>query len=880
MIKKNWLWWGVTLALCMRTGLPVESANLAICAAQTNDLVAVLQDNNIEVPRYATLVEAVAAAPNGAGILVLADGYPAETTPIDAQLLQITAQKELRLYVEFPSFLPDIPIGEPRHTTLERVVVAADRIGDSLKRLRILALHDCTFLPVHAERSLLVAASVAGFDTAVFGIDDTENFPILFEHPRGDILVATTKLSQFVTARYAPQDAWRTIWSFILHWADPATEYPLLQWTPTVRPSYSRMEDLPDDAVRRAIVRGIEWHSRAKLLVGDSWQDQYHRLREKGEIDRTFAVGPQPQPDWEVGDGRWGLLEGIGSRISYLGKQPVVWNLRTDCNGESTLAFALRSEIDGDERSRRIASNLLDWVYVTSGLFQNDPQRANYGLLHWTPESLSLYGDNDIKAILGCIGSAAVLQSDRWDEVLLLNIMGNFRTTGVHGFRGNALDDTDLLNRGWRHFWQAKTVSYAPHYEAWVWASYLWLYDKTRYEPLLARTRHAVRMMMEAYPDRWRWTDGIQQERGRMLLTLAWLIRVEDRPEYHAWLNQMADDMERCQDAGGAIREELGALEMGTLCPPQSNREYGHNEASLIQANGDPVADMLYTCNFAFLGLHEAYAATGEEQYRRMADRLAEFLIRIQVRSDRHPELDGGWFRAFDYQRWEYWGSNADWGWGAWSIEAGWTQAWIPTVLALRELGYNLWDLSKGSRIARYWDRCLPLMLEGEEWVEAQPRSIRHKGLHHAVTLTHAPDPRYPGGGAAGLTDGLLGSEDRLDPQWLGFQTDDFEAVIDLGEETVIRRLGAEFLQVPQVGIFLPQKVWLAVSNDGIEFQPIGTIVHTFPVDRNEIYRFEADNYDIEARYVKIYTEHLKTVPGKESPAWLFVDEIIVNREE
>ena len=25
-------------------------------------------------------------------------------------------------------------------------------------------------------------------------------------------------------------------------------------------------------------------------------------------------------------------------------------------------------------------------------------------------------------------------------------------------------------------------------------------------------------------------------------------------------------------------------------------------------------------------------------------------------------------------------------GWGAWSIETGWTQAWIPTVLAMREL--------------------------------------------------------------------------------------------------------------------------------------------------------------------------------------------------
>ena len=34
---------------------------------------------------------------------------------------------------------------------------------------------------------------------------------------------------------------------------------------------------------------------------------------------------------------------------------------------------------------------------------------------------------------------------------------------------------------------------------------------------------------------------------------------------------------------------------------------------------------------------------------------MAKFLCRIQVRSDAHRELDGAWFRAFDYERWGYW---------------------------------------------------------------------------------------------------------------------------------------------------------------------------------------------------------------------------------
>ena len=111
---------------------------------------------------------------------------------------------------------------------------------------------------------------------------------------------------------------------------------------------------------------------------------------------------------------------------------------------------------------------------------------------------------------------------------------------------------------------------------------------------------------------------------------------------------------------------------------------------------------MLYTANFAFLGLHEAACATNDPAIRKMENKLAEFLCRIQVRSDAQPSLDGGWFRAFDFKRWEAWGSNADAGWGAWAIESGWTQGWITSVLAMRQMKTSLWDLTAKSRISRH----------------------------------------------------------------------------------------------------------------------------------------------------------------------------------
>ena len=89
---------------------------------------------------------------------------------------------------------------------------------------------------------------------------------------------------------------------------------------------------------------------------------------------------------------------------------------------------------------------------------------------------------------------------------------------------------------------------------------------------------------------------------------------------------------------------------------------------------------------------------------------MADYLIRIQTRSQRMPQFDGTWFRAFDYGRWECWASSADIGWGAWSIEAGWGQAWTAATLALRERGTTLWELTSGSAIGRQLPRVRELM--------------------------------------------------------------------------------------------------------------------------------------------------------------------------
>jgi len=352
---------------------------LVFCCNADNDLYRVMAASGVEYPRYETAEQAIDAAPSGSGVLTLADGYPQKTTPIDLALFDRAAKRKLRLYVEYPASLPNMEVGQARRTRLERAVVASDVFGEALPKMRLLAIHDCHFVQTQAAEPYLVLAKVAGYDTAAYGLGGTTPFPILFEHPRGDVMVSTTKLSQFVTARYAPKDAWQTIWRTVLDWLQPGREISVLDWTPTVRPTYSRDAELPDDAVGKAIVRGIDWHTKANMLIGESWKNKYDEHRRTGVVHPRNPIGPAPDPAWPAGDGQYAVLEGVSSTIYYNDTQPVRWWRRTDSIGESSLAFALRSKIDGDGRSATIATNLLDWVYFNSGLFQKDAGLGNFG---------------------------------------------------------------------------------------------------------------------------------------------------------------------------------------------------------------------------------------------------------------------------------------------------------------------------------------------------------------------------------------------------------------------------------------------------------------------------------------------------------------------
>jgi len=692
--------------------MEAKKLNLVFVCSPDNDLFRVLTNSGCACARFDSASEAIDRAEQSSAVLVLADGYPGTLTRTDAALYDAAQRKNLRLYVEYPDCVPGIRLGAPQPTVWERAVVASDIFGDQLPKSRILSISGCRYLPASAADPMLVIARVAGFDTAVYGIPASAS-PILFKLPGREVLVATTKLSGFVTGRYAPSKEWGLLWQRILNMLDPSADISL-KWTPTVRPAYSQHDRLPPDAERRAFVEGINWYLHGRLLVSDE---------EKAEVEKLLLSGAEtrstPPASAPTGDGSHGILEGYAAGIDFDGSQLQRLPLRDDCNAEVAMALAL----DDSPRTRKIAANLLRYIYVTSGMcggVRGDPKHPAFGHVAWGAIAplwmCANYSDDNARGILGTVVAEACLGIDEWNPYVMRALLANLRTTGKLGFRQDRVDIGPLEANGWRAYAEAENVNYSPHHCAYLWACNLWAYHRTGYKPFLDGTKNAIRMTMEAFPAGWRWNDSI--ERARMLLPLAWLIRVEDTPDHRAWLKIIADDLLTHQQPCGAIPELSYGRSGDGYHIPESNEAYGTSETPLIQQNGDPVTDQLYTTGFSLLGLHEAFAATGDARLKAAEDDLADYLCRIQVRSKDIPYLNGTWFRAFDYKRWDYWASSADLGWGAWSAESGWGPAWITAVLGLRLKGTNVWDLISNIDIASHFasQRKLLSQNDGGPW--------------------------------------------------------------------------------------------------------------------------------------------------------------------
>jgi predicted alpha-1,2-mannosidase len=158
------------------------------------------------------------------------------------------------------------------------------------------------------------------------------------------------------------------------------------------------------------------------------------------------------------------------------------------------------------------------------------------------------------------------------------------------------------------------------------------------------------------------------------------------------------------------------------------------------------------------------------------------------------------------------------------------------------------------------------------------------KPNNFTIDIKSTYNPQYHAGGSEGLIDGIFGTENWRKGDWQGYQSQDFEAVIDMQSTLEINQITANFLQDTRSWILMPTKVEYYVSEDNVNFTLFDTQNNTIdPKEYQTIIKgFESIQLPIKARYVKVKATNFGKLPEwhqgfpSGGDAFIFIDEITI----
>lgn len=203
-----------------------------------------------------------------------------------------------------------------------------------------------------------------------------------------------------------------------------------------------------------------------------------------------------------------------------------------------------------------------------------------------------------------------------------------------------------------------------------------------------------------------------------------------------------------------------------------------------------------------------------------------------------------------------------------------------PRILALAEIG---WSPSEVKKWDNFHTRALqavnilreqgynPFPLEKE--IGDKPESyqkVNHLAIGKKVTYANPYSSHYAAQGEKTLVDGVRGGWMYNDDRWQGFIDCDFDVTIDLGKETDIKQVCAEFIQLKGPYVWLPKQVIISSSVDGEHYDTLATVDNDISPDI-ETLQFKEFGWEgnAKARYIRY-----KALSNGIAGGWLFTDEI------
>ncbi|GAB3754171.1 glycoside hydrolase family 20 protein [Spirosoma pomorum] len=152
------------------------------------------------------------------------------------------------------------------------------------------------------------------------------------------------------------------------------------------------------------------------------------------------------------------------------------------------------------------------------------------------------------------------------------------------------------------------------------------------------------------------------------------------------------------------------------------------------------------------------------------------------------------------------------------------------------------------------------------------------KATSKPVTFTNTPKGGYKPASPLVAVNGVVGTSRYNTGEWIGFQGDDAEVVIDLQKTQPISQIGTHILNYHWQRMWAPTALRLAVSEDGKTYRDVFTQTQ-FPM--NGINSVDARFAPVNARYVRMQATNKGIIPAGEygagGKAWLLLDEFRID---
>ncbi len=350
---------------------------------------------------------------------------------------------------------------------------------------------------------------------------------------------------------------------------------------------------------------------------------------------------------------------------------------RPDCNFQTALMFDIAAEVLADPSCAAVATTLLEFLFDRSSLLENNADAPQHGLWQFFQPNR---------------GVQYWLDDNSWVITMLLMLARRGRpelrrhavnaAQALNNFFRQFMDDLDRFGRSYRSIGgPVYGLCLNPH---WCGLATMALalaaqHDKET-DYLHGITRYYQAHALAGPPPHDEHARKAAAHRG-----LPWSL---SEYAYLAIASSVVAHATGLKEAAHAARTAAGIL-VKCQCAD------GHFPAEHYEAPASPrLADLIYTQNFASLGLLHAAMLLNETTYRDAARRSLAFLAMVQDTSA-SPHLRGCWRGMYDTSR-GGWGGGDEYEGGQSSIYSGWTNAPISLAFLFDLTGQSLFDAATG----------------------------------------------------------------------------------------------------------------------------------------------------------------------------------------